>query len=87
MLFPRRWCKDHVTMANRKSETEVGSLHLLTLDLLKSSEQTTYDVAKETGLTYSWICAFAADKMRNPSVSKVQRLYEYLTGRNLIKSR
>ena len=68
-------------MRTRKDETEAGSLHQTTLELLKSSEETTFNVAVATGLTYGWIVAFSANKMRNPSVSKVQTLYEYLTGK------
>ncbi len=70
-------------MPKRKDETPTASLHLTTLDLLKSSEETTFDVAVATGLSYSWIVAFASSRMQNPSVSKVQHLYEYLTGKPL----
>ena len=70
-------------MRLHKDQTEIGSLHLTTLKLLKSSGKTTFDVAVATGLTYGWIFAFAANSMRNPSVSKVQKLYEYLTDKPL----
>jgi hypothetical protein len=69
------------TMREHKDQTEVGSLHRTTLDLLQSSEETKFSIAVATGLTYGWIVAFSANGMRNPSVSKVQRLYEYLTGK------
>ena len=70
-------------MRKHKDKTELGSLHLTTLELLKSSEETTFDVAVATGLTYGWLVAFGANSMRNPSASKVQKLYEYLTGKPL----
>jgi hypothetical protein len=56
-----------------------GSLHRRTLELLKASPLSTFDVATATGLTYSWVAAFAADLMADPSVNKVQALYEFLT--------
>jgi hypothetical protein len=70
-------------MPHRKDH-DVGSLHEVTYDLLRASEETAFTVAEETGLTYSWIVAFAGNRMRNPSVSKVQRLYEYLAGKPLL---
>lgn len=70
-------------MPKYKDETPTQSLHRTTLELLKSAGETTFDVASATGLSYSWLCTFAADQMRNPSVNKVQKLYEYLTGKPL----
>ncbi len=70
-------------MPHFKDETPTESLHLITLELLRSSPEDTAAVAVATGLSYSWIVTFAADRMRNPSVNKVQRLYEYLTGKPL----
>ena len=70
-------------MRKHKDKTELGSLHLTTLELLRSSDETTFDVAVATGLTYGWLVAFGANSMRNPSASKVQLLYEYLTGKPL----
>lgn len=71
------------TMAKYTDKTPTGSLHLLTVELLRSSGESTEAIAVETGLSYSWLVTFAADRMRNPSVSKVQKLYEYLTGKPL----
>jgi hypothetical protein len=70
-------------MPKRKEETPTSSLHLTTLDLLKSSEETTFSIAVATGLTYSWVAAFRGDRMPDPSVRRVQTLYEYLTGKPL----
>jgi hypothetical protein len=68
-------------MRKHKDQTEVGSLHETTLALLLSSEESAFDLAVATGLTHGWIVAFRASQMRNPSVSKVQKLYEHLTGK------
>ena len=70
-------------MLKHQDKTPIGSLHNVTLELLKSSDEDTFTIAVATKLTYSWICAFAVNRMRNPSVSKVQILYEYLTGKPL----
>jgi len=70
----------------KSRESEAESLHSLTLALLRESRESTFEVATGTGLTYSWIVAFAAGRMDNPSVNKVQRLYEYLTGKPLLRA-
>lgn len=36
-------------------------------------------IAQDTGLQVSWVSAFAARKIEEPGIVKVQRLYEYLT--------
>jgi hypothetical protein len=70
-------------MRDYTDDTALGTLHQVTLTLLKSSGEATFDIAEATGLTYGWIAAFAANRMRNPSVSRVQRLYEHLIGKPL----
>jgi hypothetical protein len=70
-------------MPKRKEETPTSSLHLTTLDLLKSSEETTFEIAVATGLGYSWLAAFRGNRMPDPSVRRVQKLYEHLIGKPL----
>ena len=74
-------------MPPRKTSDECESLHETTRQLLQESPQTTYDVAVGTKLSYSWLVAFASDRMAHPSVNRVQKLYEYLTGKPLLRTR
>lgn len=37
----------------------------------------------DTGLDPSWLSQFASGKLKDPGVNKVQKLYEYLTGKRL----
>lgn len=59
------------------------SLHARTLALLKKSPHTLPTIYKETGLPYYWLKKFAGSKIADPSVNRVQRLYEYLSGTKL----
>jgi len=70
-------------MPRGKDETQPGSLHLATQALLRASPLSTFEVAKETGLTYSWIVSFASGRMANPSVNRVQLLFEFLSGEKI----
>lgn len=36
-----------------------------------------------TGITYYWLRKFSAGNVEDPSVNRVQELYEYLTGTTL----
>lgn len=51
-----------------------------TLHLVRNRSVTaTYDViAEDTGLKAHWVKAFANGRMRDPSVVKVETLYNYL---------
>jgi len=60
-----------------------GSLHSRTLDLLKQSGVPLPEIYKETQLPYYWLKKFRSGEIKDPSVNRVQRLYEYLAGRKL----
>lgn len=53
-----------------------GTLMLETQRLLKDQDLLT--VYTETGISFYWLRKFAAGEFKNPSVNRVQRLYEYL---------
>lgn len=72
-------------MPRGKDLTPIGSLHSVTRELLCECGETPFDVAVATGLSHSWLVAFRYDRMHSPSVSKVQLLYEYLTGKPLLR--
>lgn len=54
-----------------------------TKELLEKYDGSYMEVYAKTGLQPSWISAMATGRVREPSVNKVQRLYEFLTGRAL----
>jgi len=60
-----------------------GSLHRKTLDLLKQSGIPLPEIYKETNLPYYWLKKFRSGEIKEPSVNRVQRLYEFLAGREL----
>lgn len=62
-----------------------GTLYITTLELLlnrKASVKIT-NIAKATGLHPGWIKSFASGN-GDGSSTRVQRLYEYLSGKNLL---
>lgn len=60
-----------------------GSLYSRTLDLLKQSGIPLPEIYKETHLPYYWLKKFSSGEIRDPSVNRVQRLYEFLADRKL----
>lgn len=63
-----------------------SSLRDRTLDLLqnRSVKITLRKIAEDTGLPEGWLSAFHTNSIDEPSVNKVQTLYEYLTNSKLI---
>lgn len=54
---------------------------LETQKLLK--DQDLLVVYSETGISFYWLRKFAVGEFKNPSVNRVQRLYEFLKGQPL----
>lgn len=65
-----------------KDDTE-GALLTYTRNRLIACEQSYLQIYRETGLTPNWLSLLAQGKIAEPSVNKIQKLYEYLTGRPL----
>ena len=61
------------------------NLYEKTLKLIRNCPRNiTYaDIGHNTGLSIHWIEKFGQGKIKNPSVQKVQTLYEFLTGKKL----
>lgn len=55
-----------------------------THDLMIADERTIYQLAVDSQLPFYWLRKFRAGEMKNPSVNRVQCLYEYLTKKALI---
>jgi len=56
---------------------------LLTQHRKNVGTMTYFDIAKATGLGMHWIESVATGRIKEPSVNRVQCLYEHLTGTKL----
>ena len=54
-----------------------------TFSLLCSSPLLINKISEDTGLGVPWLLKFKASQIAEPGVNKVERLYTYLTGREL----
>lgn len=63
------------------SAVEQGSLMERTKELLRGRDLLV--VYKETDISYYWLRKFLDGKVLNPSVNRVQHLYEYLSGEKI----
>lgn len=59
-----------------------SSLMLKTIDLLKGRDL--LEVYSETKISFYWLRKFVAGSYKNPSVNRVQYLYEHLSGSRLV---
>lgn len=59
-----------------------GSLMLETQRMLK--ERDLLAVYTATGISFYWLRKFASGEFKNPSVNRVQSLYEFLKGEPLL---
>lgn len=65
------------------TEVEVcgsGTLLQHTQRLLKDSEQTYSKIFVATGLEPNWLSGIASGRIKDPSVNRIQKLYEHLSG-------
>lgn len=59
-----------------------GTLMMETIRLLK--ERDLLEVYSETKISFYWLRKFATGEFRNPSVNRVQFLYEHLAGTSIV---
>lgn len=62
---------------------EEQTLLARTRELLQETTTPYLDIYKATGLSPFWLSGLATGKVRDPSVNRVQQLYEFLSGRPL----
>lgn len=75
---PQRIKETHMS-----NEPEEGTLLAKTRDRLVRSDKSYLQIFRDTGLTPNWLSMLAQGKIAEPSVNKIQKLNEYLTGRPL----
>ena len=61
-----------------------GTLMQRTIVLLRERKESLPELAEATGLPFYWLRKMVAQEIRDPSVNRVQKLYEHLTGKPLI---
>jgi hypothetical protein len=67
-----------------KKDTSFKELSLLTTTReLLLAQPARASVARACGLHLNWLEKFAAGKFKDPSVNRVQALYEHLSGKKL----
>lgn len=67
----------------RYNPDEQGTLIKKTQALLKESKEQPHVIFAATGLPFFWIKDMKAGKSKDPSVNRVQYLYEYLLEKQL----
>ena len=71
------------TNSSKKSFDSPGNLMLKTHELLKIDDRSVADISIATGISFFWLQRFSAHMMKNPSVNRVEYLYEHLSGKKL----
>lgn len=59
------------------------SLMAETIKLLRKDKRSLLQIHKETNINFFWLRKFAAGEFKNPSVNRVQFLYEFLSGSSI----
>ena len=62
-----------------------GTLFNVVRELVKA-EPSLRELAEDVDIPYFWLIKFAKGEMNNPSVNRIQSLYEHLTGHNLLET-
>ena len=55
------------------------NLYDQTIEKLNNSKGSFPTIAKDTGLDYDWLCQVASQRIKDPGIKKIERLYRYLT--------
>lgn len=69
-------------MAKQGAFDHPGSLMTATIVLMKDCNLS--DLCADTRIPYTWLQKFRNHEFKNPSVNRVQYLYELLAGRKIV---
>jgi hypothetical protein len=61
-----------------------GSLLLRTQQLLNRSKLTLPEIHERSGISFYWLKKFSCYTTHDPSVNRVQQLYEFLSNKKLL---
>jgi len=67
-----------------EEEAAPGTLMMTTLKLLHESKESQEAIARGAGVSFYWLRKFAGGAPKDPSVNRVQKVYEYLTKSKLL---
>ena len=70
-------------MASNDPLSTASTLVLETHDLLSKSPHSLYDIAQASKLPFYWLKSFSEEPRVNASATRVQILWEFLTGKTL----
>jgi hypothetical protein len=70
-------------MAKTNTFDKQGKLHSKTHALLQADERGLAQISIDTGISFYWLQRFNQNAFKNPSVNRVEYLYEQLTGKAL----
>jgi predicted urease superfamily metal-dependent hydrolase len=82
MLCPRQPTFKGTVVAKKKSDAECTLLRAVR-KMLAQREESYLDIYSATGLHPSWIEKIKRGRVTDPSVNRIQRLYEHLTQQKL----
>lgn len=77
--------ESNVVRDEENEEFQECSLLARTRELLTTTQETYLTIYARTGLHPNWLSGIASRRIRDPSVNRIQALYEYLTAQELIK--
>lgn len=63
--------------------SQMSTLLEKTLDLLNDNVTPIRELSEASGLPYDWLIGIKYNRIKKPSVDRIQKLYEYLTGSTL----
>ena len=61
-----------------------GTLLAKTIELLKADKRTLRMVGQATGIPYYWLKKLSAGEIDDPSVNRIQQLYEFLSKKKIL---
>lgn len=61
-----------------------GTLLITTIKLLKADRRTLRIVGHATGIPYYWLKKLSAGEIDDPSVNRIQQLFEFLSKKRLL---
>lgn len=67
-------------MPSAKNES---TLHTKTLALAQKFDGTQFELAEQSSVPYFWLRGFLNGTIKRPGVDRVQKLYEFLSGKKL----
>lgn len=72
-----------ILFMNHTKKEEPSSLLIETISLLRNDSRSVFEISRDTGIPFYWLRHLRRGKHCGASVTRVQKLYEALSGRKL----